>query len=87
MEAVGQRRDLGCHRQLVSPGGWNRLRSVVGSGDLSVDRAGRVGVVTEVHGEQGAFAEAIGSVEGPQGRLDAVAPAPQGGRRQGDREG
>ena len=56
---------------LFSPGGWNRLRSVVGAG-VSVDRVGRVGVVTEVHGDQGVLAEAIGAVEGPQGRIERV---------------
>ena len=71
VEAVGQRRDLRRHGQLVSPRRWNRLRSVVGAGDLSVDRSGRVRVVTEVHGKQGALAEVIGAVEGPQGPSSA----------------
>ena len=57
---------------LFSPGGWNRLRSVVGAGDLSVDRVGRVDVVTEVHGDHGVLAEVIGAVEGPQGRIERV---------------
>ena len=49
VEVVRQPRDLCHHRRLVSPSRRNRPGSVVGAGDLSVDRAGRVGVVAEVH--------------------------------------
>ena len=42
------------------------------TGNLSVDCADRIGVVSEVDGQEGAFTKVPGSVEGPKRRLQGV---------------
>ena len=69
VEAVGHRRDLGRHRQVFAPFGRDCFDPKVRSGDLSVDCAGGVGIVSEVDGQEGAFTKVPGPVEGPKGCL------------------
>ena len=67
IEIVGNHRYGGPAFHGVSPRGRDRLLTVIGTGQLAIDRARGVGVVAEVHGEIEATEKAVAVVERPEG--------------------